>query len=66
MLLLAQREQPQCMIYISVGQEHRSDGSVAWILRRGLERGRGFDLTRQIGRRIDQEPAIVLTADSDA
>jgi len=54
------------MIDIGVGEENVSNRAVARLVRTGLQLRRAFDLPRQIGRGIDQEPVQFWAANRNA
>jgi hypothetical protein len=65
-ILLAHQHQAERMIEIGVGQESAGDRAVPEWNRAGLNFRRALNLPGQVGRRIDQEPAIVASGNRDA
>ena len=60
------KEQAQDVVEIRVGQQDGLDGTVARGLRGRLQTWEGLDLRAEIGRGVDQEPALAIGADGHA
>jgi len=54
------------VIEIGISEENAGDRTIARRGRMGLQFWRALDLPRQIGRGVDQEPAIVVAGDGKA
>src|SRR4029079_3355771 len=58
---LAQRQQPQAVVEIAVGQEDARDGRLP--LRTRPQAVEALDLRPDLRRALDQEPGLAVTAD---
>lgn len=54
------------MIEIGIGEEKAGNRSVSRRIGLWLQLRRAFDLLREIGRSVDQKPAVIIAANGDA
>lgn len=66
LFLLPHENQTEGMIDICICEENAGDRTVARRDSAGLQFRRALDLPRQIGRGVDQEPAIIVAGDGNA
>ncbi len=65
-LLLTQQQQAQGMVEIGICQKNPCNRAVAQRSRLRLQSRRAFNLPWQIRRGVDEKPALIIRADSDA
>jgi len=65
-LLLTQQQQAQGMVEIGICQKNACNRAVAQRSRLRLQRRRAFNLPWQIRRGVDEEPALIVRANSNA
>jgi hypothetical protein len=66
MAAFTQEKKAEDMIEIGVGEEHAFDWRIACFSRRWLERRKRLDLRAQVGRCVDEEPALAIRAEGNA
>jgi hypothetical protein len=66
LFLLTHENQTKGMIEIGICKKDAGDRTIARRSRTGLQFRRALDLPRQIGRGVDQKPAIIVAGDGNA